>query len=44
LNKRIFRLSPEIIALILTKATDFGNSKIMLKKIDIKNQQNLDRL
>jgi|TARA_B100000929_G_scaffold192185_1_gene152254 hypothetical protein len=37
-------LYPEISALILAKTADFGNSKIMLKKIDIKNQQNLDRL
>ena len=44
LNKRMSCLYPEISALILAKTADFGNSKIMLKKIDIKNQQNLDRL
>jgi len=44
LNKRIFCLSPEIYDLILAKTADFGNNKIMLKKNDIKNQQNLDRL
>ncbi|SVE27038.1 uncharacterized protein METZ01_LOCUS479892 [marine metagenome] len=30
-NKRIFRLSPDISALILAKTADFGNSKIMLR-------------
>jgi len=43
LNKKIYRLSPEISVLILAKTAEFGNSKIMLKNIDIKNQQNLDR-
>ena len=36
LDKRIFYLAPEIYALILAKTADFGNSKIMLKIIDIK--------
>jgi len=36
LDKRIFCLAPEIYALILAKTADFGNSKIMLKIIDIK--------
>jgi len=30
-NKRIFRLSTEIFALILAETAEFGNSKIMLK-------------
>ena len=30
-RKRIFRLSPDISALILAKTTTFGNSKIMLR-------------
>jgi len=36
LDKRIFCLAHEIYALILAKTADFGNSKIMLKIIDIK--------